>query len=114
MSVSLFIIVVPSLLLTGSLYLSLDEFMPYYAEALQTDWNNLQPNYQGLILGFLKGLGSGAFVSGFLIIAMVRTSIREDPRTFLVLLPFTAISYSALLCYATCTVCTRTPGSTNA
>lgn len=111
LSVSLFAIVGLSLFLTGCVYLSLDQYMPYHAEALQIDWDSLQPNYQGLILGFLKGLGSGALVAGFSILFMVNTSIRKDPRPFLVLLPVTAISYSALLCYATYTVHIRTPGN---
>lgn len=111
LSVSLFGFVGLSLFLTGCVYLSLDEFMPYHAAALQIEWDDLQSNYQGLILGFLKGLGSGAMVVGFLILFMVVLSIIRDPRPFLVLLPSTAISYSALLCYATYTVYTKTPGN---
>ena len=111
LSVSLFAIVGLSLFLTGCVYLTIDEFMPYHAEALQNDWDDLAPNHQGLILGFLKGLGSGAFVAGFLILSMVGTSIRGDSRPFRVLLPFTAICYSALLCYATYIVYTKTPGN---
>jgi uncharacterized membrane protein YfcA len=110
-SVSLFGIVGLSLFLMGCVYLSLDEFMSYHAEALQIEWDDLQPNYRGLILGFLKGLGSGAFVVGFLILLMVAMSIIRDPRPFLVLLPSTAISYSVLLCYATYTVFTTTPSN---
>lgn len=111
LSISLFVIVGLSLFLTGCVYLSLDEFMPYHAEALQQDWEDLAPNFQGLILGFLKALGSGSFVAGALILSMVSMSARNDPRPFLVLLPFTAISYSVLLCYATYIVSIRTPGN---
>ena len=110
-SVFLFAIIGLSLFLTGCLYLSLDEFMPYHAEALQEDWNTLGENYQGLILGLLKGLGSGAFVSGLAILIMVGISLKKSPTPFLVLLPFIAIGYSALLCYATLTVFLSTPGN---
>ncbi len=109
-SIFLFAIVGLSLLLLGCLYLLLDEFMPYHAEALQRDWGALEPNVQGLILGFLRGLGGGAFVSGFAILFMVTNSLRKTPKPFIVLLPFTAIGYSALLCYATFTVYVKTPG----
>ena len=109
-SISLFGIVGLSLFLLGCLYLLLNEFMPYHAEALQKDWGALEPNTQGLILGFLRGLGGGAFVSGFAILLMAASSLRKTPKPFIVLLPFTAIGYSALLCYATFTVYVRTPG----
>lgn len=99
-----------SLLLLGCMYLSLSEFMPYHAEALQLEWQSLDRNLQGLILGFLKGLGSGAFVVGAAILWMAGKSLRESPRPFLVLMPFVAISYSVLLCFATYTVYTSTPG----
>lgn len=110
-SIALFAIVGLSLFLTGCLYLSLDEFMPYHAEALQKEWHALEPNEQGLFLGLLKGLGSGAFISGLGILFMVGISLRKSPRPFIVLLPFTAIGYTALLCFATLTVSLRTPGN---
>ncbi len=106
----LFALVGLSLFLLGCLYLSLDEFMPYHAEALQKDWGALAPNDQGLILGLLRGLGGGAFVSGFAILFMITSSLRKTPKPFILLLPFTAICFSALLCYATFTVYVRTPG----
>lgn len=111
LAIALFAIVGISLFLTGCLYLSLSEFMPYHAEALQVEWHSLDANLQGLILGLLKGLGSGAFVAGAAILWMVGDSLRESPRPYFVLLPFVATSYSALLCFATYTVYTSTPGN---
>lgn len=111
LSIFLFAVVGLSLFLTGCLYLSLDEFMPYHAEALQQDWNSLSTNYQGLLLGLIKGLGGGAFVSGLAVLIMVVASLRKSPTPFLLLLPVTAIGYSALLCYATLTVYLGTPGN---
>lgn len=111
LSIFLFAVVGLSLFLTGCLYLSLDEFMPYHAEALEQDWNSLSTNYQGLLLGLIKGLGGGAFVSGLAVLIMVVASLRKSPTPFLLLLPVTAIGYSALLCYATLTVYLGTPGN---
>ena len=110
-SIFLFAIVGLVLFLLGCLYLSADEFMPYHADALQKDWSALAPNSQGLILGLLKGFGSGACISGFAILFMIASSLRKTPRPFIVLLPLTAVGYSALLCYATITVYVRTPGN---
>ena len=109
-SIFLFAIVGLGLFLLGCLYLSLDEFMPYHAEALEKDWGAMDPNSQGLILGLLKGFGSGACISGFAILFMIASSLRNTPRPFIALLPLTAIGYSALLCYATFTVYVKTPG----
>lgn len=110
LAIALFAFVGLSLFLTGCLYLSLNEFMPYHAEAIQLEWDRLDANFKGLILGLLKGLGSGAFVAGAAILWMAGKSLRESPRPFVVLMPFVAISYSALLCLATYTVYTNTPG----
>jgi len=110
LSISLFALVGVCLLLTGGVYLSLGEYMPYHAEAAQMAWEELDQNFQGLILGLLKGLGSGAFVAGFATLFMVSMSLRKSPRPFLMLLPIVTIGYSTLLCYATYTVYTRTPG----
>ncbi len=110
-SISIFGLLGLSLFLIGCLYLSLKQFMPYHAEALQIGWSDLGPNYQGLILGLIKGLGGGAFVAGFAILIMVGASLRKKPQRFLVLLPFVAVGYSILLCYATYTVHASTPGN---
>lgn len=110
-SMLLFAVVGLSLFVTGCVYLSADEFMPYHADALQADWSDLDSKYRGLILGLLKGLGSGAAVAGFAVLYMVGASLTRSPRPFLLLLPSTATSYSALLCYSTYTVYTTTPGS---
>ena len=110
LSISLFALVGVSLLLTGGVYLSLGEYMPYHAEAAQMAWEELDRNFQGLILGLLRGLGSGAFVAGFATLFMVSMSLRKSPRPFLMLLPIVTIGYTTLLCYATYTVYTRTPG----
>lgn len=110
-SMLLFAIVGLSLFLTGCVYLSVDQFMPYHAEALQADWSDLDSNSQALILGLLKGLGSGAAVAGFAVLYMVGTSLMKDPRPFLLLLPSIAIGYSVLLWFATYTVYVNTPGN---
>jgi len=111
LSIALFALVGLSLFLVGCVYLSLSQFMPYHAEALQLEWAGLDSNFQGLILGLLKGLGSGAFVAGTAVLWMAGKSLGEGPQPFVVLMPFVAISYSSLLCFATYTVYTNTPGN---
>ena len=110
-SLVIFLLLGLSLLSIGVLYLSIDEFMPYHSEAVQADWSELDVNYQGLILGLLKALGGGAFVAGAATIYMAITSFRRSAEPYMVLLPSVSTGYSALLCYATYTVQTSTPGN---
>ena len=110
-SLAMFVVLGLSSLSLGVVYLSLDEFMPYHSEAIQTDWADLNNNYQGLILGLLKALGGGALTAGFATVFMAVVSLGKSVRPFMVLLPTVATGYSILLCYATYTVHTSTPGN---
>ena len=110
-SPAMFVVLGLSSLSLGVVYLSLDEFMPYHSEAIQTDWADLNNNYQGLILGLLKALGGGALTAGFATVFMAVVSLGKSVRPFMVLLPTVATGYSILLCYATYTVHTSTPGN---
>ncbi len=94
----------------GVLYLTLDQFMPYHADALRTDWPELPANYQGFVIGLLRALGAGASVSGLAIAWMAVAAWRESVKPYRELLPIISIGYSGLLCWATWTVATRTPG----
>jgi peptidoglycan/LPS O-acetylase OafA/YrhL len=97
--------------LIGIVYLTTSEFMPYHSEAIQTEWSNLDDNFQGLFLGFLKGLGTGALIAGFTVISMVVLSFRESPLPYRFLLPSVSLGYLSLLLYAMYTVNTRTLGN---
>lgn len=97
--------------IVGCVYLSTNEFMSYHSEALEADWSDLESNYQGLILGLIKGLGSGALIAGCAVLYMVYVSWRQSAQSHIVLLPLISVGYSALLCYATYFVYSRTPGN---
>lgn len=107
---AIFLLLGISYALIGVTYLSIDQFMPYHSEAIQTEWSALNADYQGLFLGLIKGLGGGAFVAGFAISFMAVNSLRTSRRPFIVLLPATSLGYSTLLCYATYIVYTNTAG----
>ena len=104
LSILLFTLVGLGLFLTGCVYLTLDQFMPYHADAIQLQWHELDTNHQGLILGLIRGLGGGALIAGAAILYMAILSWRKDPQPFLLLLPGVAVGYSALLSFATYTV----------
>lgn len=109
-SLSLFLLVGASLLGTGLIYFSRGEFMPYHAQALEAEWSSLSPNYQGLLLGMLKGLAAGQMVAGLATVLMSAMGLRGSARPYLVLLPAVCVGYSVLITYATYVVASRTPG----
>ena len=114
----------------GGLYLSAAEFMPYHAQALQTEWSELNSNYQGLILGYMKGMGAGALVvglaSGFMVlrywqsVLLITQSSLEPSQDSVkaissveiisILLPLLSLAYNVLLNYASYYVSVTTPG----
>ena len=109
-SLALFLALGTGLFALGLLYLTLDQFMPYHADALRIEWSELPANYQGFIIGLLRALGAGASVSGLAIAWMAVAGLRGTIQPYRELLPIVSIGYSGLLCWATWTVATRTPG----
>ena len=84
--------------------------MPYHSRAIQTEWASLTPNYQGLLLGMLKGLAAGQIIAGLATLFMSAMSLRGSARPYVVLLPVVCLGYSVLITYATYVVSSRTPG----
>ena len=82
LSLALFALLGVSLIVGGVLYLVTDRFMPYHGEALQSDWDALEPNLQALILGLIKGLGAGSLVAGVATLYMVIGGFRTSARPY--------------------------------
>lgn len=110
-SLAIFLVAGIALVAVGATYLSADEFMPYHARAIDAAWSDLDADYRGLMLGFLKGLGAGALIAGLAIVFMTASSFTATVRPYRLLLPLVANGYSLLLCYATYTVSVSTPGN---
>ncbi len=109
-SLWLFVVLGTVLLGVGLVYLTRGEFMPYHSRALQIEWSGLSPNYQGLLLGMLRGLAAGQVIAGLATLLMAVASLRRSARPYLVLLPVVCLGYSVLITYATYIVASRTPG----
>ena len=54
----------------GLKYLLGTEFLPYHREAIQMDWNELDPNLQIILLGFMRATAGGLLCSGVLVIVL--------------------------------------------
>ena len=93
----------------GAVYLVTDEFMPYHSDAIAASWEELAPNYQGLFLGLLKGLGAGAFSSGVALISLTVLSYVNGIERYKYPLALIAWTYSCMLTYAIYVVYSQTP-----
>jgi hypothetical protein len=107
----IFLLLGSALTMMGIMYLCATEFMPYHSGAIQLEWSELNPDYQGLFLGFLRGLGAGALTSGVAIVFMSVIMLRGRVQPYLFLLPAVSIGYLTLLCFATYTVYAKTPAN---
>ena len=93
----------------GALYLATGEFMPYHSDAIAVNWEDLAPNYQGLFLGLLKGLGAGSFSSGVAVMSMTVLSYMNGFQRYKYPLALVAWTYSCMLTYAIYVVYSQTP-----
>ena len=94
----------------GTHYFTSAEFMPYHSSAVQTDWKDLDPNFQGLFLGMLKAMGAGAITSGIAIVYMAAKGLRGQIGPYKTLLPIVVLGYFSLTTYASYTVRLNTDG----
>ena len=106
----LFAIVGTSHIVFGVVYVTADQFMPYHAQALSTDWNELDTNYQALILALINLAGAGGLVSGIVNLALVVQLFKQASSKLVWLLPLTAIIFQLTANYVVYSVYTNTPG----
>lgn len=92
------------------LYFTSGEFMPYHSGAVETNWSDLDGNFQGLFLGMLKAMGAGSISIGIAIVYMAQKALRGNVAPYVILLPFVVIVYFSLTAYATYTVQLKTVG----
>ncbi len=60
----------------GGTYIFRGEFMPYHAQALNTEWAALDMETQTLLLALLDVAGAGWAVTGFLVLVLVVVPFR--------------------------------------
>jgi len=97
-STALYLLVGMAFLALGTRYVLSPELMPYHLEIIEVSWSDLQPAYQQLFLGLLKGFGIGAIGAGLSVILLAFLSFGSGRRWPLFLL---SAVYSAGLLYVT-------------
>ncbi len=100
------------LLLQGLLYLTTPSFMPYHAEALGVTWDELSGQYQGFVLGVIRGMGAGSVSVSLALLLILFIPFRRSERWAFWAVPLIGITFTSLTAYAAYTIDFRTPAST--
>jgi hypothetical protein len=99
------------LFLQGLLYLTTPQFMPYHSDALGVSWEMLPPNYQGFVIGVIKGMGAGSVGVTVAIALILLIPFRRGERWARWAAPLIGAVFTALTAYAAFTIDVRTPAS---
>jgi hypothetical protein len=95
----------------GLLYMTTSTFMPYHADALAVNWEQLPANYQGFLLGVIKGMGAGSIGVTLAIVVLLAIPFRRGERWAHWAVPLVGIVFTTLTAYAAYTIDIRTPAS---
>jgi hypothetical protein len=112
--IAMVILLVPTIGLLGQglLYVTTSEFMPYHSAALEADWQELPSNYQGFVLGVIKGMGAGSIGASVAILIMMFIPLRRGVFWARWAVPLVGVIFTALTAYAAITIDRRTPAET--
>lgn len=95
----------------GLLYVTTPTFMPYHADALATTWDQLPANYQGFVIGTIKGMGAGSIAVTMALFILLAIPFRRGERWAYWAVPLIGMVFTALTAYAAYTIDVRTPAS---
>jgi hypothetical protein len=99
------------LFIFGFIYLLKSSFMPYHHEAVNTNWNEIEPSFRILILALMRA-ASGGFITMAIAITFLQYQFQKNPSTGwipnLILVLGTVFMFCSL--YAIILVSLNTPG----
>jgi hypothetical protein len=101
LTISLYSLIAIGCLFQGVRYLSATELMPYHLDVVGKTWFQIRTADQQLLLGLLKGFGSGSLAIGVTLACLVvRMRSTNDMWTHAIAAS-TALAYSAAIVYTT-------------
>ena len=106
----LFAIVGVSHIIFGIVYVTASEFMPYHAQALNIDWNELGENYKTLFLALIKLAGVGGLVAGIVNLTLISYLYHRVESRLIWLLIAPSLIFQSMTNYVVYSVYTNTPG----
>jgi len=112
--IALVVLLLPTIGLLGQgvLYVTTAQFMPYHAEALAVEWAALPANYQGFVLGVIKGMGAGSVAVSTAILILLGIPFRRGEAWARWATPFIGVVFTSLTAYAAFTIDRLTPAET--
>lgn len=106
----LFAIVGVSHIIFGIVYVTASEFMPYHAQALNIDWNELGENYKTLFLALIKLAGVGGLVAGIVNLTLISYLYHRVESRLIWLLIAPSLIFQSMTNYVVYSVYINTPG----
>lgn len=109
---SLYLIISISSIIGGLTYLLSSKVMPYHEEIIGKKWEILDRPLQILLLGLMKGLGSGLIGTGVIILVLLLYAFRRGEKWARFTLPFVSLILYTTLFYVTFNAKLNTNAST--
>jgi hypothetical protein len=94
----------------GIVYVTASEFMPYHAQALNVDWNQLGENYKTLFLALIRLAGVGGLVAGIVNLTLVGYLYHRVESGLIWLLIASSLIFQSMMNYVVYTVYNNTAG----
>ncbi len=95
----------------GTIYLTRSQFMPYHSQALNKQWQELENNYQTLILALMRVAGGGFLATGISIFLLIRVYYTTQENSLLIIMTTMGLITSLGSLLATILVKTKTSAS---
>ncbi len=107
-----YLLLIPSLLGFGLMYLLRSEFMPYHAAAVGTSWTQLRPEFQALFLALMKVCGGGWLAAAASLSVLVLIPFRRNEPWSRWAIPLVGLCWAVPTLYATLMLKARTGAAT--
>lgn len=106
-----YLIVALIIIFTGFRYFFSDRIMTYLLDALDSDWDSLNPNHRVLLLNFMKSYAIGWVVTGVAILFLLQFPYSERETWSYWAMGFIALVKVSVITWRTYCVKTNTPGN---
>ena len=83
------------MIIGGSVYSLINEFMPYHADAVGMPWQQLNPGIQLLLLACINGAGGLMVIIGVLLLLILRYSFAKGELWSFIAIPVTGFTTMA-------------------
>ncbi len=98
-------------LILGSIYFFSSQFMPYHADAISTNWAELNTQYQTLLLALMDVAGAGWIALGLALLTLIAIPFRKNEPWAGYVIPLFILVFYVPTLLATLNVLNHTPAT---